>query len=90
MKKFVFTILISCLFLISSFAQEGMWMLNQIKDLDLKSKGLEIEVSDIYNPEQPALYNAIIQLGGGTASFVSSNGLILTNHHVAYGALQRA
>jgi len=90
MKKFVFTILISCLFLISSFAQEGMWMLNQIKDLDLKSKGLEIEVNEIYSPDQPALYNAIIQLGGGTASFVSSNGLILTNHHVAYGALQRA
>jgi len=90
MKKFVFTILISFLFFISSFAQEGMWMLDQIQDLDLKSQGMEIEVSDIYNPDQPALYNAIIQLGGGTASFVSSNGLILTNHHVAYGALQRA
>ena len=90
MKKLVFTLLISFLFLFSSLAQEGMWLLTQIQELDLKSKGLEMEVGDIYNPEKPSLYNAIIQLGGGTASFVSSKGMILTNHHVAYGALQRA
>lgn len=36
------------------------------------------------------LCNAVVQLGGGTASFVSPEGLLLTNHHVAYTALQRA
>ncbi len=90
MKKYSLTILISCLFFFSSFAQEGMWLLDQIGDLDLNKKGLEIDVSEIYNPDQPALYNAIVQLGGGTSSFVSAQGLMLTNHHVAYTALQRA
>jgi hypothetical protein len=34
--------------------------------------------------------SAIVSLGGGTSEFVSSQGLILTNHHVAFGAIQRA
>ena len=90
MKKYVVTFIISLLIASISFAQEGMWLLNQIDDLNLKEKGLQIETSDIYNPEKPSLYNAILQLGGGSASFVSSEGLIITNHHVAFGALQRA
>lgn len=78
------------LFVISSYAQEGMWLLNQIDQLDLKKKGLQIETSKIYSKDKPALYNAIVQIGGGTGSFVSSNGLVVTNHHVAFTALQRA
>ena len=72
MKKIFLTMMISILVAFSGIAQEGMWLMTQIDDLDLKSKGLQIETSDIYNNETPALYNAIIQLGGGTASFVSS------------------
>jgi V8-like Glu-specific endopeptidase len=90
MKKFFSTIFFLFLFVVSVSAQEGMWLLNQIDKLDLNKKGLQIDVSDVYNPEKPSLYNAIIQLGGGTGSFVSSDGLILTNHHVAYAGLQRA
>ncbi len=90
MKKIFFIMILMFLSVSSIFSQEGMWMLNQIKSLDLESKGLKIGVSDIYNTDKPALYNAIIQLGGGTASFVSKDGLIVTNHHVAYTAIQRA
>ena len=90
MKNYMFTLLFSILFAVTATAQEGMWLLSQIDDLNLGSKGLEMETADIYNTEEPALYNAIIQLGGGTASFVSPEGLIITNHHVAFGALQRA
>lgn len=90
MKKFFSTILILFLFVLSSNAQEGMWLLNQIGKLDLNNKGLQMDVSDIYSPDKTALNSAIIQLGGGTGSFVSSDGLILTNHHVAYTGLQRA
>ena len=89
MKRIYLVIATSLLLVTASVAQEGMWLLNQIDDLDLKEKGLQIETSEIYNSESPALYNAILQLGGGTASFVSSEGLIITNHHVAFGALQR-
>ena len=90
MKKVFFTMILMFLSVGSIIPQEGMWMLNQIENLDLESKGLKIGVSDIYNTQKPALYNAIIQLGGGSASFVSKEGLIVTNHHVAYTAIQRA
>ena len=90
MKKILFTVLLSMLVAIASIAQEGMWLMTQIDDLNLEEKGLQIETTDIYNTEKPALYNAIIQLGGGTASFVSPEGLIITNHHVAFQAIQRA
>ncbi|MCB2219015.1 MAG: S46 family peptidase [Bacteroidetes bacterium] len=89
MKKYYLSIVLLFIFTAATIAQEGMWLLNQIDQLNLKEKGLEIDPSEIYNPDQPALYQAIVQLGGGTASFVSPEGLLITNHHVAYGALQR-
>ena len=72
MKKILLTCMTAVFLLSGMMAQEGMWLLSQIDNLDLKKKGLEIETSDIYKPEGPAMYQAIVQLGGGTASFVSS------------------
>jgi len=89
MKK-QFIILAFCILsVLSAVAQEGMWMLNQLGQLDLAKKGLLIPVEKIYSPNKPCLANAILQLGGGSASFVSSEGLVVTNHHVAFAALQR-
>lgn len=90
MKKKLILVLLIIVSHIACFAQEGMWLLNQVGQLDLNKKGLKINVSDIYNPKKPSLFNAVVQLGGGTASFVSSNGLLITNHHVAYEAIQKA
>ena len=73
-----------------AFADEGMWTMDQIEKLDLNNKGLKIPLDELYNPDGISLFNAIVQLGGGTSEFVSSKGLMLTNHHVAYGAVQRA
>ena len=77
---------------ISSFAiaDEGMWTMDQIDKLDLEKKGLKISLDELYNPEGTSLSDAIVLLGGGTSEFVSPNGLMLTNHHVAFGAVQRA
>lgn len=69
---------------------EGMWMLDAINKLplnEMKKTGLELTPEQIYNPNGTSLKDAVVSLGGGTGSFVSPNGLILTNHHVAYGAI---
>ncbi len=73
-----------------SIADEGMWMPHQMKDLNLQAKGLQMNPADLYTKDGTGLMSAVVYLGGGTGEFVSSDGLILTNHHVAFGALQRA
>ncbi len=75
-----------------NFADEGMWPLDALKQLPwdkMTAQGLKLSPEDIYNPKGVSLADAIIQVGGGTGSFVSANGLIITNHHVAFGAIQR-
>ncbi len=90
MKKIIFSLFMLFYLVVSSMAQEGMWLLTQIDQLDLSKKGLTVAVADIYSKDKPAIYSAILQVGGGTGSFVSPEGLVLTNHHVAFTALQRA
>lgn len=73
-----------------SLADEGMWMPHQMKDLNLKDLGLKMNPDDLYKKDGTGLMSAVVDLGGGTGGFVSREGLILTNHHVVFGALQRA
>lgn len=71
-------------------ADEGMWMPHQMKDLNLRAMGLQMDPDNLYKKDGTGLMSAVVNLGGGTGEFVSPSGLILTNHHVAYGAIQRA
>jgi len=73
-------------------AEEGMWLPNDIPEQIIKAmqaKGLQLTAEQIYDEEGTGVANAVVSLGGGTGSFVSPEGLIITNHHVAYGAVQR-
>jgi hypothetical protein len=72
----------------AAMADEGMWLLNQLPAESLQKAGLQVPVGDIYRPDGVGLAQAVCQVGGGTGEFVSPEGLILTNHHVAYGAIQ--
>ncbi len=87
MKRFIF--LLICLLTSFGYAKEGMYLLNQIPRLALQQAGLEIPSDSLWNAETGGISHAVISLGGCTASFVSHQGLIVTNHHCVYGALQR-
>jgi hypothetical protein len=87
-SSLIFVLILS--FSLISTADEGMWMPHQMKDLNLQDKGLRMDPADLYKKDGTGIMSAIVYLGGGTGEFVSSDGLILTNHHVAFGALQRA
>ena len=93
MKRFT-TLAAAFLLLFSSArADEGMWllhMLQRINEAGMQEAGLRLSAQDIYDINNASLKDAIVRLNGGscTAEVISSQGLVLTNHHCAYGAIQ--
>lgn len=79
-----------CLLASLGLAEEGMFPMNELKRLDLRQAGFELSAEAIFNPDSVSLTTAIINIGGCTGSFISPQGLILTNHHCAFSAIQRA
>lgn len=75
-----------------SFAKKGMWMPPNLglKESDLKKMGLKIPVSKLYNDSQTGINQAVVIFDKGcTGEVISSNGLILTNHHCGYSSVQK-
>lgn len=74
-------------------SDEGMFLpdtLDRLSEQKLKQHGLKIPLTEIYNPAGTSLKDAVVIVGGGTGEFVSHDGLLLTNHHVAFDALVAA
>jgi len=81
--------------LFSSFAKadEGMWLpllLKRLNEADMKKMGCKLSADEIYNINKGSLKDAIVMLSGGscTAEVISAEGLLLTNHHCGYDAVQ--
>jgi S1-C subfamily serine protease len=70
-------------------AEEGMWMPSQLPQLaeTLHQAGFEGDPASLADVTRQPL-NAVVKVGGGTGAFVSTDGLLLTNHHVAMGVIQ--
>lgn len=74
-------------------ADEGMWLPLLVKRLnhaDMKKLGCKLSAEEIYDINKPGLKDAIVMLSGGscTAEAISASGLLLTNHHCGYEAIQ--
>ena len=73
-------------------ADEGMWLpqlLAQLNEKQMKSMGMKISAADIYNINKGSLKDAIVSFGGFcTGEVISSKGLVLTNHHCGFDAIQ--
>ena len=92
MKKQVLFTLFS-LATLSIHADEGMWMLTDLKAQNavaMRELGLELPIEEVYNANGLSLKDAVVHFGSGcTGEVISSEGLVLTNHHCGYGAIQQ-
>ena len=91
MKK-IFLLLAAACVTLSAAADEGMWMLPYLQKMnskDMKARGCKLSAEEIYAADRSSLKDAIVIFGAGcTGEVVSPEGLLLTNHHCGYGAIQ--
>ncbi len=94
MIKYLKHILVGFFVLIITIAKadEGMWLpqlLAKLNEKQMKSMGMKISAADIYNINKGSLKDAIVSFGGFcTGEVISSKGLVLTNHHCGFDAIQ--
>ncbi len=78
---------------LAGYADEGMWMLTDLKKQNaavMQNLGLDISIDKVYCPDSISLKDAVVHFGGGcTGEVVSSEGLVLTNHHCGYQYIQQ-
>ena len=91
MKK-LFTVLLAAALTIGAAADEGMWLLPLLEKMNIKTMqkmGCRLSADEIYSINKTSLKDAVVIFGNGcTGEVVSDQGLLLTNHHCGYGAIQ--
>ena len=77
----------------SAVADEGMWLLPLLEKMnkkEMKELGCRLTPKQIYDVNNSSLKDAIVQFGGGcTGEIISSEGLLVTNHHCGYSNIQK-
>ena len=92
MRKSLFALLVALGVSTLARADEGMWLLEQLskKYPELVKRGLAMQEYDLYNPNGTSLKDAVVHFDGGcTGEVISSQGLVLTNLHCGYDAIQK-
>lgn len=90
-KNIISSALIVVLVFMSSFSkppEEGMYPISLLGTLDFEKIGMDLKASDIFNENGDGLVNAVVNINGCTGSFISNDGLILTNHHCVFSSLK--
>src|SRR5258705_6444001 len=90
LRSFLVVLLLSASSL--CIASDGMWLpllLEKLNEKEMKSLGMKISAKDIYSVNSGSLKDAIVSFGGFcTGEVISSKGLVLTNHHCGFDAIQ--
>ena len=92
MKRIILAITLAALACGTAKADEGMWLPSLISQRigDMQEKGFKLNAEDIYDINQASLKDAVVLFGRGcTGEVISSEGLLLTNHHCGYGQIQQ-
>lgn len=93
MKRIIASLAIAATMTTQAKADEGMWVLTMLNKLNIEkmqSIGCKLSAEDIYSVNHSSIKDAIIIFGNGcTGEIVSENGLIFTNHHCGYDAIQK-
>jgi len=92
MKSIFFVFVFKIFFAVSIFCDEGLYfiLLSEEKYEELKRLGLKLSLREIYNTDSISLKDAVVLFGRGcTGSFISNQGLLLTNYHCAYDIIQK-
>jgi len=91
--KRILVLMLSVILFTGVRADEGMWMLPLIEKLNIQKMngmGCTLTAEDIYSDSKSSLKDAVIVFGNGcTGIMVSNQGLLFTNHHCGYGAIQQ-
>ncbi len=91
MKRTLLTLL-AALALLPALADEGMWLPSLISERidDMRAKGFRLTAEDIYSINKASMKDAVVLFNGGcTGELISPEGLLLTNHHCGYDAIQK-